>query len=211
VIIGSIDVRYGLLFFLVYIVMLIVIYFINKGTLYWRAKRIKTEELVSKQLVRMIMHKQEVLQSIKISGELSIILSQHQQLDAIAMKVNNYVWSMFNFPLLVLYVIIVLVLFYSVNAMRDGTFRFADFVVATTMIGYLMSSITHSVEVFKNLTKNFSHIEKIWQFFDNSPIMHGYNTGKKFIYNTGDIVLDGISFAYTAESPVLSDFSCHLV
>jgi len=210
VVIGSIDRLYGLLFFAVYMAMLIIVYFINKGTLYRRAKRIQSEELVSKQLVRMIMSKQEVLQSQKIQEESSIILSQNEESSQIAIKVNNYIWAMFNFPLLILYVIIVFVLFYSIDTMRDGSFSFPNFVVTTTMIWYLMSSIVHSVEVFKNLTKNFSHIQKIWAFFDDAPVMHGYHTGKKFAYRNGDVLIDSVSFAYDEGTTILSDFSCHL-
>jgi len=210
IIIGTIDRFYGLLFLGVYIAMLVIVYFINKGTLYWRQKRIQSEELVSKQLVRMIMSKQEVLQSQKVEEELAIMFAQNEQSNQIALRLNNYVWSMFNFPLLILYIIIVFVLFYSVDTMRNGSFSFADFVVTTTMIGYLLSSVMHSVEIFKNLTKNFSHIEKIWKFFDDAPMMHGYSSGKKFVYKNGDIVLSDISFAYDAKMKVLSDFSCRL-
>lgn len=210
-VIGSVNIWYGLLFFVVYLVMLIAVYVINKGTLYWRGIRIQSEELISKQLVRMIMSKQEVLQSRKIDQELWLLLDQNSESDKIAIKLNNYVWTMFNLPLLVLYAIIVLVLFYAVNAMKNGTFLFTDFVVATTMIGYLMASITHSVEVFKNLTKNFSHIEKIWKFFDEAPTMHGYDVWSSFLYNSGDIVLDNISFAYDTGTDVLSHFSCRLM
>lgn len=177
VVIGSIDLWYGLLFFLIYIAMLIAVYLINKGTLRWRRKRIASEELVSKQLVRMIMSKQEILQSQKAQTELSTILAQNDISNSIAIKLNNYVWSMFNFPLFILYIIIVSVLFYSVDMMRSDTFSFSDFVVATTMIGYLLSSLMRSVDVFKNITKNFSHIEKIRKFFDDAPVMHGYDNG----------------------------------
>jgi hypothetical protein len=83
---------------------------------------------------------------------------------------------MFNVPLVMIYVTIVVVLFLAVDTMRQGTFVFADFVVMTTMIGYLTSSVMWSTEVFKDITKNFTFVQKIWNFFDTAKPMHGYDT-----------------------------------
>jgi len=68
-----------------------------------------------------------------------------------------------------------------------------------------------STEVFKDISKNFTYIQKIWSFFAQSKKMHGYATGKKFVYKQGDVILDNISFAYDEGNVVLSDFSCHIV
>ena len=80
------------------------------------------------------MTKQEVLQSHKVSKEISHLLQQNDQTHIANIKTNDYIRSMFNVPLVMVYAIIVVVLFLAVHTMRDGTFVFADFVVMTTMI-----------------------------------------------------------------------------
>jgi ABC-type multidrug transport system fused ATPase/permease subunit len=69
-----IHIWYGVFFLLLYVVMLTVVYFVNQGALHWREERRASEEIVSKQIVRMIMSKQEVLQSQKIDDEIDRLI-----------------------------------------------------------------------------------------------------------------------------------------
>jgi ABC-type multidrug transport system fused ATPase/permease subunit len=206
-----INIWYGVFFLLLYVVMLTIVYFVNEGALHWREERRASEEIVSKQIVRMIMSKQEVLQSQKIDDEIDRLMWQNDQTHIANIRTNDYIRSMFNVPLVMIYVTIVVVLFLAVDTMRQGTFVFADFVVMTTMIGYLTSSVMWSTEVFKDITKNFTFVQKIWNFFDTAKPMHGYDTWKKFVYKTGDIVISDVSFAYDGEIKVLDNISCRLV
>lgn len=211
VVIAMINIWYGVFFFFLYLIMLITVYHINTGAIRRREKRREADEVVSKQMVRMIMSKQEVLQSRKIQEEIEQLLTHNQYAHHANIKTNNYLRSMFNIPLTMISITIVIVLFLAVDTMRQGTFVFADFVVMTTMVGYLTSSIMRSTETFKDIAKNFTFIQKIWNFFDTAKPMHGYNTGETFAYKTGDIVLSNISFAYDKDTTVLEDVSCHLV
>ena len=124
--------------------------------------------MVSKQLVRMIMSKQEVLQSHKTQEEIRYLDEQNEESNKANIRVNDYLRGMFNVPLVLIYAIIVIVLFYTVSNIKQDTFVFADFVAATTMIGYLMASTLRSTEVFKDITKNFTYIQKIRDFFDKT-------------------------------------------
>lgn len=205
-----IHIWYGVFFLLLYVVMLTVVYFVNQGALHWREERRASEEIVSKQIVRMIMSKQEVLQSQKIDDEIDRLIWQNEQTHIANIRTNDYIRSMFNVPLVMIYITIVVVLFLALDAMRQGTFVFADFVVMTTMIGYLTSSVMWSTEVFKDITKNFTFVQKIWHFFDTAKPMHGYASWKKFVYKTGDILLSDVSFAYDGDTKVLDTVSCRL-
>lgn len=210
IVMGMINIWYGVFFIVLYVVMLSIVYVLNNGALSWREARRASEELVSKQIVRMIMSKQEVLQSQKVSKEISRLRDQNRMSHTANIKTNDYIWAMFNVPLVMIYITIIVILFLAVDTMRVGSFVFSDFVVMTTMIGYLTSSVMWSTEVFKDISKNFTYIQKIWSFFAQSKKMHGYHSGKKFIYTQGDIVIDGVSFSYDEWAPVLSDFSCRL-
>lgn len=206
-----INLRYGLFFVLLYVVMIVVVYYLNKWTLRWREARRASEESISKQLVRMIMTKQEVLQSHKVSKEISHLLQQNDQTHIANIKTNDYIRSMFNVPLVMVYAIIVVVLFLAVHTMRDGTFVFADFVVMTTMIWYLSASLMWSTEVFKDITKNFTFIQKVWDFFDTSKSMDTYDGGNDFVFSTWDIMLSSVHFSYDEGTDVLRNITCTLV
>lgn len=172
--------------------MLTIVYFLNDGALSWREARRASEELVSKQIVRMIMSKQEVLQSRKVQQEITRLWDQNRSSHEANIKTNDYIRAMFNVPLVMIYITIIVILFLAVDTISSGNFVFADFVVMTTMIGYLTSSVMWSTEVFKDISKNFTYIQKIWSFFAQSKKMHGYHTGAPFSYTSGDIILENI-------------------
>ena len=41
-----------------------------------------------------------------------------------------------------------------------------------------------STEVFKDITKNFTFIQKVWDFFDTSKSMDTYDGGNDFVFST---------------------------
>jgi ABC-type transport system involved in cytochrome bd biosynthesis fused ATPase/permease subunit len=74
------------------------------------------------------------------------------------------------------------------------------------------SFLIDSVEFYKNLTKDFSDIEKLWEVFDNAPKNVRYHQGKNFVFREGNFELQNISFTYnTQENMVFDDFSLSLV
>lgn len=210
IIIAGFSIWYAILFALWYGLVLVIVYQINKGTLYRRERRRNAEELVSKQLVRMIMSKQEVLQSHKTQEELNYLDAQNEESNRANIRVNNYLRGMFNVPLVLIYAIIIIVLFYTITGIKDGTFVFANFVAATTMIGYLMASILRSTDVFKDITKNFTYIQKIRSFFDNTKTIQWYYKGNAFNYKEWSIDIVDVDFTYDEWSIVLQNFSCDI-
>lgn len=210
ILIATFNIRYAIAFGVWYILVLVVIHRINKGTIYRREKRRTAEEMVAKQLVRMIMSKQEVLQSHKTQEEIKYLDEQNDESNKANIRVNDYLRGMFNVPLILIYAIIVILLFYTVSNIKHWTFVFADFVAATTMIGYLMASTLRSTEVFKDITKNFTYIQKIRNFFDNTKTIQWYYKGKNFIYKQGDIDIKDVDFTYDEWSIVLENFTCNI-
>lgn len=208
IIISTFSIRYAIAFAMWYALVLVIIYQINKGTLRRREIRRNAEELVSKQLVRMIMSKQEVLQSHKTQEEINYLDAQNNESNRANIRVNDYLRGMFNVPLMLIYAIIVIVLFYTITGIKTHTFIFADFVAATTMIGYLMASTLRSTEVFKDITKNFTYIQKIRDFFDTTKSIQWYYKGDTFRYKQGGIDIVDVNFTYDEWSMVLQNFSC---
>lgn len=55
------------------------------------------------------------------------------------------------------------------------TFTVTDFATTMTMIIVFESFLFDSTEFYKNFTKDFSEIEKLWDTFDNAPILKGFH------------------------------------
>ena len=62
------------------------------------------------------------------------------------------------------------------------------------------------VEFYKNFSKEFSDIEKIWEVFDFGPTMKWYLSGNTFLTEKKDIKIQNISYGYN-ETKVFKDFS----
>jgi hypothetical protein len=46
----------------------------------------------------------------------------------------------------------------------------------------LESTVTQSMKFFRNFTKDFTKIEQLWDFFDRTPQITGYEEGNNFIH-----------------------------
>lgn len=60
---------------------------------------------------------------------------------------------------------------------------------------------------FKNITRDFIHVEKMRNVFDTTPKVTGYTEWDEFLYTSGNIDIDSISFAYGDGADVFQNFS----
>lgn len=63
------------------------------------------------------------------------------------------------------------------------------------------------IEWYITFTKEIVHVEKLWDFIDNTPVIEWYDTGKKFELRNWDYELRDIEFSYHTQASVLEDFS----
>lgn len=66
-----------------------------------------------RQIVRMIMSKQEILQNEKINQELEFLENNAMEAHEHNIKVNTFLWIMFNIPLFLTHLISLLTLVYT--------------------------------------------------------------------------------------------------
>ncbi len=66
------------------------------------------------------------------------------------------------------------------------------------------------IDFFKNFTKDFIDIEKMWGFFDNTPEMKWYDTWKDFEYKNWKIEIENLTYWYSENKPVFENFDLKL-
>jgi ABC-type multidrug transport system fused ATPase/permease subunit len=74
------------------------------------------------------------------------------------------------------------------------------------VISFLRAMIDDFVWFCTDFTRKFSSIEKLWDFFDNNSEIRWLETGRDFVYKTGNIELKNIKFSYW-DNTVFDDFS----
>lgn len=73
-----------------------------------------------------------------------------------------------------------------------------------------MSYFNLLIEWYTNFTKEFVHVEKLWDTFDDLKTIDNYDIGDSFKCRKGDYEARGLFFSYTPVIPVLSDFSLQI-
>lgn len=64
-------------------------------------------------------------------------------------------------------------------------------------------------DAFREFTRDFQHIEKLWSTFDSLTPIKGYDTGKDFTKKEKNIIINSISYGYS-EQKVFENFSLNI-
>lgn len=195
------------IFFFVYFIFYISSYFFNLWALKYRRKRRDNWNYHVKNLVKIIMNKQEILQSDKINHELKILDWYKDKEIFYNKKMSNYLYPLFQWPNLVISFLIVLLFWYLWNMYLDWEIKISMIVWLTSALILMQSALNIWIAFFKDFTKDFVDIEKLWDFFDNSPKYRNFNKWNIYKYNKWEIVLNNISYSYVKWKKVLDNFN----
>ena len=199
---NSLGYLYVILFLVLFIIVHIWVYFLNKKALKWRTGRIEAMIDYDKQLVKMIMSKFEILQNNKINREVWVL----SDISELAWYYNKNLWTylflMFSLPDLIFFIIIVLILSVVLNTWIDVPNLVWFFLIITM----LRSTMDASIDYFKNFTKEFYNITKFWDYFENAKVIEKLDIWEDFKYKNWDIELKNLEFSY-GENIVFNDLN----
>lgn len=183
--------------------------YIDRFAIKRRKQRKEWGVTLDRQLTRMIMSKQEIMQSDKTNFELSVVQKMSTEMNKANLKVNQNLWIMFNIPTVLMWSLTAVTFFYVYTSMKNWSFSLSFFVSLTALIGYLTASIMAFAEIFKTTTQGLIHIQKMRDFFDNMPDMANFAHGHKFQCGIWKISCTQVSFSYDTES-VFTDFTLNI-
>ncbi len=197
--------EYGLLFLWLMIWILVWIIWNNQNALVWKKVLKEKESEHTRRLVKIFMSKFEILQNKKIESEQSWLQKNIQEQLETAGHRNIYLSYMYDVP------------YYGFLTGIVGIFCLSYFWWISIQHGLLVeligiallaqSMLLPYIDFIKDFSKDFVHIEKLWDFMDKTPQIEGYDQGKKFQFTQGNYELKNISFSYEWKNMVLSDFS----
>lgn len=205
----QIDWKYavGLVFWL--IVMHMIVVWIDMTAHRYRRVRTSENTEITRKSVRILMAKNEILQNNTMQYELDWILQSISLVAELNNNINRSLYMIFNlvrvFAVMIRFAILMIV-WYGVFS---HAFSLIDFVTIMAMIIVFENFLFDSTEFYKNFTKDFSEIEKLWETLDDAPQMQWYDTGTVFSPKKQDIIIDSISYGYN-ETRVFENFSLTL-
>lgn len=192
--------KYWVWFLVCVIWMQVVVIYINNFALEARRYRKEIKILWSKFFVRFLWSKFEIIQSNKAQDEIQYSDGLYWRLWKVNKKVNRYLRWMYNIPLFISHTLTLIVLYYAYVSGKDWTFSLGIFNGLIATIWYFSQLLVNSTRTFKEVSKNFIHIEKLWELFDTAPQDTRFTTGEVFNLKNGSIKLDHIDFNYETKS-----------
>ncbi len=204
----------GLIYVPLFLVSLIVIValmlYIDKQMRKWRAVRREYQREGTRKIVKLFMSKFDILQNNKINQELCKIWETSDGAVMANQHMKIYTEIFFLWPQVLVYSFIILFFYYGGTKVLNRSMTYAEFYGMVSALFLLQGMLDNVATVIKNITKDRSDVEKLWDLVDKNPQIHGMINGSDFIYNKGNIVFDNVWYAYSKNKYVIRNLSLHI-
>ncbi len=194
-------------FVLLYIIIYICSFYFNMGTIKHRRKRLEWGNTYTKHLVKLIMSKNEVLFTSRGHSEIDKLDFYLDNKIYYNKKMTNFLMPMFELPRIIITWLLVFTLYYFWGLYLEWQLTISEVAWLSAAFIVMLNAINTWVKFFKDFTKEFTEVEKFWNFFDTTPEIEWYEEWKTFIHKNGDIHIQNISYSYENTSPVFQNFS----
>lgn len=201
--------EFALFFTIFFFVASFLMVYINKFTLKERGKRKNVEITFVRNFVRLLIAKQEIIQSDKQEAEKNLAKDSLDTQWNMTFVINNYLRLMYNGPLFAVQGLLIIIIYYSYSSIIAGTFSYELFTALVIMIGYLTQLMISVTSKYKDLTNSFTHTEKMRDIFDSMPTMRWYYEWDKFNFNNGKIQLKNVTYSYE-DNNVFENFAIEM-
>lgn len=74
-----------------------------------------------------------------------------------------------------------------------------------------MSYYNLLIEWYSTFTKEFVHIDKLWDTFDQLETIENYDVGQEFKFKKGNFELNNLFFSYSSTVPIIENLSLKIV
>ena len=195
------------LFLLLIILGGLVWLFLNIKTIQERNKRIEIDNLWSKNIVRIILSRVEVLQSKKIKSEIEKLHEFQEKKIYFNKRMSPYL-----VPFYVIGNVITAIMLFAVYIKFWISYFNWNislwYITGITWALLLMNSILLDfLDFIKNFWRDFGEIQNLWDFFDEAPILKGYEEWNTFTYKTWNIELQNLTYGYEGNKNVFENFN----
>lgn len=182
--------------------------FLNSYSHSIRKLRYELETIYKRSYIKVLMSKFEILQTGSIDKEIKLINWNIDQQWALDFKKHPYEHWAFNISDQTIVFIKLFVYLYIWMQVIEWTESIENLFLYIWLLTYVDATMRTLIwTVIKNIIKKYSAIQRLWELFDETPAIKWYDTGSSFDYTVWKIVLENLTYGYTAETPIFKDFS----
>lgn len=195
----------GFLSLLVLSVSILVV--VNNYQFRYRRRRSEIRNNRLRLITKILMSKNEILQTDRISSEIEKIENYSKEMSQINLDMSN--GRTIQNRIMPFFISISLFVFVSFfwKFVVSGDMTLSQFVWITSIFLVINSAISNFIVFYLNLTKEFIDIEKLWDFFENTPTLQGYDEWRKFKYKSWNIEIKNLTYSYYEWKNVFENFS----
>lgn len=171
-----------LLFLVCFVIFSVLIIWFNHFTLEIRKKRKIVDGELTRGIVKISMSKFEILQNQKIGNELRSIELLADQGQKLAQEQVRFQTVIYELPRSILGITMIAILWIFIDQTLQIRLNILE---ATTLLGLVVlfqSNSEKMMDFVKDFTKEFVHVERLWDLIESDDVMHGYDTGNLFHY-----------------------------
>ena len=197
---------YSIIFLVLLVWTVFLVKYFNEKAITYRKKRVEKEWEYSRQFIKMIMSKMEIVWNSKEQHEIQktdIILTETTIINK---KVWTYALLMRLSSKILCELLNIFVIWYWIIILKSW-WDLSLFVGLLACVSLLNGKVNDFTSFYKNLTDQFSNIQILRETFDNMPKMENKNSNIPFNYKKWDIEIKKISFSYWEWKNVFKDFS----
>lgn len=188
------------------LILIVYVWYINEKAIYRRKKRRTLDEEYSRQFVRMLMSKMEIVQNDKEKQEINRTNNILSKSTEINFKVSFYLWAMFEPTRWLSHILKILVLIYGGYMVNQWNSDLSQFVWLIAVISIFENEMNRFLAFYKTFTDSFTKIERLWDVFDNTKPMKANISKTKFVYKKWDIDIKDMCFGYQPKNILFDKF-----
>jgi len=208
--ISLINIWLSVIFIILYILMHFIWEYFNKKSRFFRRKRQDIWNQYTWNLVKIIMSKFEILQTWKIKSEIKKVNVINNEILKQNINIATPNYYFYYIPSIFINTVRILMFLYLWYGVINWEYSISLFVAMFWVLTLMNQTIINSMIFYSELTNDFTKIEKLWDFFDETSDIKWYETWKKFEYKKWNIELKEINFWYTQKTQIFKDFSLNI-
>lgn len=201
---------YVVIFIALFLCMIIISTYFNNLCLKYRKLRNESKNLFTKQLVKILMSKNEIFQSNKVETETKILDGYLQDNTRYNKQMGTPIFGLFWIPSAIILIFLISTFYFLGNEVLDGNMRLSELVWITGSIIIIQKSIDIFLEFYKNITKEFVVVQNLWDFFDHTPEIEWYDEWTDFEWKNGNFHIKNLTYAYNESKKIFQNFNLEI-
>jgi len=204
------GIYYTIWFLLLLTLSVSILVVVNNYQFRYRRRRSELRNNRLRLITKILMSKNEILQTDRINSEIEKIEKYSNEMSGINLDMSN--GRTIQNRIMPFFISISLFVFVSFfwKSVISGEMSLSQFVWITSIFLVVNSAISNFIVFYLNLTKEFIDIEKLWDFFENTSSLEWYDTWKDFKYNWWNIEIKNLTYGYYEWKNIFENFSINI-